>query len=294
MNVDIILPIYKPNEKFLYEAIDSIIKQTYENWKLIIIDDASKDKSLDKIREKYGTHNSKIQYIRLEKNMRAAGARNYAISKNNGELIAFIDQDDKWKQNKLEEYIKYFNDHDEVKLIHSNIDAIDNNGNMMNGYFDKENGIRKTIPYLKMSNNEMVNHLFNYYSVRLGTLCINRNAFIKSGAFDDSLFGGEDEEFIVRFAYKFRIGFINDKLTYRREHNENTSKIMKMVRSFGKYRALKKMHKRYKIFSYKKISNYEKYLARNAFYNKKLILCIYYLMRSNISRILNYLNKIKK
>jgi len=93
--VDVILPIYKPDEK-VYEAIDSVLAQTYTNWHIYIIDDASKDDSLKKIQEKYADWSNKITYFKFEKNKRAAACRNYAIKQGNGKYIAFIDQDDRW------------------------------------------------------------------------------------------------------------------------------------------------------------------------------------------------------
>ena len=102
-DVDIILPNYN-NGKYLKETINSIIAQTYENWKLFIIDDNSQDNS----KEIIGNYkNEKINIVYLFKNKGVAFCRNLAIRLSNSKYIAFIDSDDYWSQNKLKEQILF-------------------------------------------------------------------------------------------------------------------------------------------------------------------------------------------
>jgi len=101
--VDIILPNYN-KEKFLEETIDSVITQTYKNWKLFIIDDNSQDNS-KKIIDKYKNHN--ISKIYLSKNKGVAFCRNIGIKLSNSKYISFIDADDYWTKNKLKEQILF-------------------------------------------------------------------------------------------------------------------------------------------------------------------------------------------
>ena len=102
-DVDIILPNYN-NGKYLKETINSIIAQTYENWKLFIIDDNSQDNS----KEIIGNYkNEKINIVYLFKNKGVAFCRNLAIRLSNSKYIAFIDSDDYWTQNKLKEQILF-------------------------------------------------------------------------------------------------------------------------------------------------------------------------------------------
>jgi len=243
MKFDIILPMYKPKIRYLSEAIDSVINQTYNNWSLIIIDDGSKDGSIENVYRNYNER--KIKYIKLKKNLGPAGARNYAISKSDGEYLAFIDQDDRWGRTKLDRYKSFIISNKDVKLIHSDLDAIDENSNIISGYYTRENQDRSLIPYQKLDKNEMAENLFNYYSVRIGTLCIERKAFINSGGFDSRLFGGEDEEFIVRFAMRYNINYLPKKLTYRRLHNNNSTKLYKVRRIKGRIKSIKKMWHKY-------------------------------------------------
>ena len=102
--VDIILPNYN-KEFFLQETINSVLSQNYINWKLMIIDNCSTDNS-KKIIEKYRV-NKKINIIYLKKNMGVSFSRNLGIRLSNSKYIAFLDADDIWTPNKLEDQIKF-------------------------------------------------------------------------------------------------------------------------------------------------------------------------------------------
>ena len=101
--VDIIMPNYN-KEKFIEKSINSVIAQTYYNWKLFIIDDNSDDNS-KKIINNF--KNNKIEIISLKKNKGVAFCRNLAIRCSNSKYIAFIDSDDYWSANKLKEQINF-------------------------------------------------------------------------------------------------------------------------------------------------------------------------------------------
>ena len=93
--IDIIMPNYN-KERFLSEAIESVIRQTYKNWKLYIIDDFSSDNSR-KILKGY-KKNKKIKVYLLNKNKGPAFCRNLGLKKSNARYIAFLDSDDFWKK----------------------------------------------------------------------------------------------------------------------------------------------------------------------------------------------------
>ena len=102
--VSIIMPMYNAG-KFLSKSIESVLEQTYQNWELLLIDDGSKDDSIDialvlwkKIQESF-TEN--------EQNMGIAKTRNKGIEASKGQYIAFLDSDDLWLPNKLEVQVKW-------------------------------------------------------------------------------------------------------------------------------------------------------------------------------------------
>ena len=102
--IDIILPNYN-SSKFITKTIKSILKQTYKNWKLIVVDDFSNietKKILKKISKK-----KNIKVFFLNKNRGAGFCRNFAIKKSSSPYVAFIDSDDLWKKDKLKKQISF-------------------------------------------------------------------------------------------------------------------------------------------------------------------------------------------
>ena len=102
--VDVILPNYQ-KDKFLGEAINSVINQTYKNWHLYIIDDHSTDNSV-KIIDRY-LNLENVTIIKLKKNKGPSFCRNYAMRISKSKYISFIDSDDSWKSDKLEKQIQF-------------------------------------------------------------------------------------------------------------------------------------------------------------------------------------------
>ena len=108
--VSIITPSYN-SERFINECICSVLEQTYTNWELLIVDDASEDGSKQLINS-FTEKDSRISSHFLDINVGAAEARNVAISKATGRYIAFLDIDDVWKKEKLTEQIDFMKNHD--------------------------------------------------------------------------------------------------------------------------------------------------------------------------------------
>jgi len=102
--VDIIMPNYNKGE-FLKESINSVLSQSYKNWKLYIIDDNSSDASR-KILKRY-KKNKKIKIFFLKKNKGPSFCRNLGLKKSKSKFIAFLDSDDYWKKNKLKNQINF-------------------------------------------------------------------------------------------------------------------------------------------------------------------------------------------
>ena len=102
--VSIIMPSYN-TAKYISDSINSVLNQTYTNWELIIVDDCSTDNTDDVIKPYLA--DTRIKYLKNEKNSGAAISRNYALREAQGKLIAFLDSDDTWEYNKLELQIKF-------------------------------------------------------------------------------------------------------------------------------------------------------------------------------------------
>ena len=101
--VSVIMPAYN-SEVFISESIQSVINQTYPNWELLVIDDASSD-STKKIAEKFSSEDSRIRFFQNSSNSGTHHSRNRGIKAASGDFIAFLDADDLWKPEKLEKQL---------------------------------------------------------------------------------------------------------------------------------------------------------------------------------------------
>lgn len=106
--VSIIMPSYN-SEKYIKDSVESVLKQTYPFWELIIVDDCSTDKTVE-ITESF--KDSRIKITVKESNSGAGFSRNIALKQASGKWIAFLDSDDVWSPTKLEKQIAFMVDND--------------------------------------------------------------------------------------------------------------------------------------------------------------------------------------
>ena len=102
--VSIVTPIYN-KAPFVGETIETILNQTYKNWELLLINDASTDNSQKAVQE-FINRDNRIKYFEFSENKGAAEARNYGSKMASGDFIAFLDADDLWHNSKLETQIQ--------------------------------------------------------------------------------------------------------------------------------------------------------------------------------------------
>lgn len=107
--VSIITPSWN-SEKYINKTIESVQKQTYMNWEMIIVDDCSSDRTVE-IVEKISKEDPRVRIIRQDVNGGAAKARNRSLNEATGRYIAYLDADDIWKPSKLEKQVKFMKAH---------------------------------------------------------------------------------------------------------------------------------------------------------------------------------------
>jgi glycosyltransferase involved in cell wall biosynthesis len=224
MEVDVILPLYQ-GRRWIGEAIDSVLAQTYPHWHLTIVDDCSPDDTLDYIKEAYKHEDARISFLRLAERLGPGGARMEAIRRTHGDAIAFIDQDDRWHPQKLEYQLERAKLEPMVQAIHADVQHIDSRGQVLHRSADRENTRRRRIPYDRLEPDELKRHLFLHpTSIRLVSALVLRRPFELVGGFDGTLFGAEDWEFWVRFsALGYHVAHLATPLIERRLHPGNTS-----------------------------------------------------------------------
>lgn len=119
------MPAYN-EEKHIAESIESVLKQTYQNWELIVINDGSKDRTRAIVAQ-YASEDERIILIDNEKNMGLVYTRNNGINRMTGRYLAFLDSDDCWYPHKLEKQIEVLKETG-YPFVFSSYDKMDENG----------------------------------------------------------------------------------------------------------------------------------------------------------------------
>lgn len=194
--VSIIIPTYK-QAKLLPNSIRSALNQTYSNIEIIVIDDNepfSEERKLSEIAMKEFSDNSKVIYVKHEKNKNGAAARNTGISISSGEYIAFLDDDDQFLPEKIELQVKYLLENKEYQGVYC--------GSIIRG--------KNVIPSLKGNlSKELLLINTNLYTP---TLLFYREIVIDLNGFNESFSRHQDYEFMLRYFEKYDIGLVEQAL----------------------------------------------------------------------------------
>ncbi|MEW5568648.1 glycosyltransferase family 2 protein [Rossellomorea marisflavi] len=123
-SVTAIITTYKRDVPILKRAIDSVLNQTHKDIEIIVVNDCPNYENITSINELISTYDKRITYLINERNMGANAARNRGVSESTNNIIAFLDDDDEWLPNKIEESLKYFSE--EVGLVYSDLLLVEN------------------------------------------------------------------------------------------------------------------------------------------------------------------------
>ncbi len=208
MFVSIIIPAYNA-ARYIEETILSVLNQTHRNLELIIVDDGSSDNQSEII-ERLVKTDGRIQYIK-QKNAGVSSARNHGYSLSKGEYLAFLDADDVWLPNNLEEKLKKFQGDAELGLVHSDLEIIDGDSQLTGETKSGKEGY-------------ILDDLLSWNGTCIPTpssILVKREVIEKVGGFDLKLSNAADQEFFFRVANHYKIGRV-EKITWRyRVHSDN-------------------------------------------------------------------------
>ncbi|MBI5406413.1 MAG: glycosyltransferase family 2 protein [Nitrospirae bacterium] len=224
--VTAIIPSYN-GERYISHAIESVLAQTYKNIEIIVVDDGSTDRSLEKVRP----YLSRIKYI-FQENSGVCNARNAGISNSNGELIAFLDCDDRWLPEKIERQVSYFSANPQEKFVHCAVKFINSRGE----------GITPEDYWRNLRfNGEVkdVKEIFMHFAMLPSAMMVKRQLFDEVGLWDQEFALCEGYNLCLRIALRYPLRFINEPLVLYRLHDANCSntigfdlKRIKVVESF--------------------------------------------------------------
>jgi glycosyltransferase involved in cell wall biosynthesis len=205
--VSVIINCYN-GEKYLKEALDSVYAQSYEDWEIIFWNNASTDNS-EKVAKGY---NSKLKLYKASKTSPLGEARNLAVEKAQGSIIAFLDCDDIWLPDKLEKQIPYFDDH-KIAVVFSDTVIFDWKGN-------KNLHFGGSIP---PQGNVLESILFNNFT-NFSTVVIRSSVFKKDhNWFDPTIRQIEDADLLMRIAIKWNFAYCPYVLSNYRVHRGSTT-----------------------------------------------------------------------
>ena len=168
--VDILLATYN-GEKYLKEQLDSILSQTYGEFRLLISDDSSTDNT-KKILEEYTKKDKRIIVFCQEKNLGVIKNFEFLLNKVENDYYMFSDQDDIWKENKIEQSIKYLEEKN-ADLIYTDLEVVDENLNVIYSSYWKLKGFYNKV---KKYNNFESLYLNNFVT---GCTILSKKELIK-------------------------------------------------------------------------------------------------------------------
>ena len=206
--VSVIIPAYN-NGKYIEQAIESVFKQTFPDYEVIVVDDGSTDDT----RSKLENYRLKIRYI-YQENQGSAAARNTGISLAKGELVAFLDADDYWLMpEKLEEQVAYFDQQASLGLINTGWRVVDQEGNQ----------IQTVQPWHEAPELNLETWL-RRKCVRTSAMMIRRKWLELVGGFDEELRQSHDVDLVLRLALAgCQSNWLKKETVGYRQHDSNTT-----------------------------------------------------------------------
>ncbi len=220
--VSILLPSYN-YEKYIKTAINSVLKQTYTNWELIVIDDGSSDNSVNII--KLYTKDKRIR-LYTQTNQGVTKTLNKAFKLAKGDYICFLDADDLYHPKKLEKQVQMLEKG--YDLVTTKVSAVDADGKASNDKFF--NLWWNTFDPEKIFGPDIEFKFFNGNYLCKSAVMLKKELFEQYGMFNTKLITAYDLELWIKMLPHIKIGRCNNILTYYRWHglNETTTNTLRM------------------------------------------------------------------
>jgi len=243
-------------EKYLHEALKSILKQTYKKWEVIFWDNKSKDKS----KEIFKLYKDKrFKYFYSKKFTSLYKARNLAIKKSKGELISFLDVDDTWLPKKLSQQVSLFKD-DKIGVVYSNLYIL-----------DQKNNRKKIFSNKLLPSGKITSEIIRNYKVSILTVLIKKKILNTYNLKFNNLYNIiGDFDLMFKLSQKTSFKYLNKPTGTYRVHDNNLT-LKKYNLGIEEQERWVKEQKKKKFFTFK---NEIKYIELEIKY-KKIKLSIY-------------------
>jgi len=203
--VDVLIPAYNA-AKYLPAAIESVLTQTFDDWRIVLVDDGSADNTPEVIAPYLQRCGTKMRYIRQE-NRGLPAARNAAILASDSELLALLDADDVWLPNRLADSVKIMDERPAAGLSYGLVTEIDREGRQGGTWSGNARHAEGRIaPYIYMRKIDLP----------CPTMTFRRDCVDKVGLFDETMRATEDRDMWLRIALRYEVAFVPKVLAYYR------------------------------------------------------------------------------
>jgi len=209
MKVSVIMPVYN-RERYVCQAIESVLQQTYKDFELIVIDDGSTDRSADLIAS---FSDSRLHYLR-QRHSGISAAMNHGLQVASGQYIARLDSDDIWLPQMLASQVAILEKDTDIGVAYAKAQQIDETGNRMTEVRGKE---------MHFPGDSLKSMLFEDFTCNI-TVVARRGCFALAGRYDTSLHGNEDWDMWLRIAKHCKFKFNDEILAFFRSHSGNITK----------------------------------------------------------------------
>ncbi len=218
--VTIIIPSYN-HEKYIVEAVNSVLSQTYKNIELIVIDDGSEDNSVNILQK---IKDPRLRLI-VQKNMGAPNAINKGLELAKGEYIGILNSDDAYHIERIGKLLQFFGRYEELELAATYIEVIDERGERL----DIKEGWKNLLPWpIKNVDKSYANTKnFNLNLLMSNFVASTSNIFVRKGILSQvgymrNLRYTHDWDFLLRICLKGKCDLLKEPLLRYRIHKSNT------------------------------------------------------------------------
>ncbi|MCC4270463.1 glycosyltransferase family 2 protein [Marinobacter nauticus] len=181
--ISVLMPVFNPRVEFLRKAIDSVIRQSYQNWELCIANDASTDPEVARVLDECAALDTRVRVVHRSENGHISATSNSALEIAEGEFIALLDHDDEIVPDALLRVAEALNANPAALLLYSDEDKIDEFGQRFDPHFKPDWN-----PELLLGQN-YISHLGVYQAERVREV----------GAFREGFEGSQDHDLVLRF-----------------------------------------------------------------------------------------------
>jgi glycosyltransferase involved in cell wall biosynthesis len=218
---DVIIPAYN-TAKYLPAAIESVVTQTFADWRILLVDDGSTDNTAEVVAPFLDRLGSRISYIKQD-NRGLPAARNTAIRASTSEFLALLDADDIWTPCRLSESLKVLEERPQAGLAYGQVTVIDPEGRPLKTFEGNP----------RHAEGRIATHIYTReVTLPCPSMTFRRKCIDEVGYFDETMRATEDRDLWLRIALRHEVAFVPRILAfYRVSPNSMSNDSQRMLQS---------------------------------------------------------------